>query len=144
MTTQSPPPLTGQDINLAARAVRDVLDALLDQAQLTFPQSLALQTLAADSKPRDSLVADLADRIRADRHAVAFALDGLIRRGLVSDAADGLRLTQSGKEHLERTLAATQRATAQLYRDFAPDDLATTRRVLVELIARAPTVQVGV
>ncbi|HEY3063055.1 MAG TPA: hypothetical protein VGL99_29120 [Chloroflexota bacterium] len=141
MTTQSPP-LTGQDINLAARAVRDVLDALLDQAHLSFIQLIALQTLAGPTPPanRQGLVDDIATRLRADTHAVSTSITGLSRRRLVDDASDQPRLTADGRQLLERMLASVSRATAQLYADFAPDDLATTRRVLVELIERAPRV----
>jgi DNA-binding MarR family transcriptional regulator len=143
VTIQSPP-LTGQDINLAARAVRDVLDGLLDQAHLSFIQFVALQTLATPTPPADraALTDDIATRLRADTHAVSVGLAGLGRRGLIADVSDQPRLTAEGRQLLERTLASVSRATTQLHADFAPDELATTRRVLVELIDRAPRVRV--
>jgi DNA-binding MarR family transcriptional regulator len=142
VTTQSPP-LTGQDINLAARAVRDVLDELLAQAHLTFIQFVALQTLASPETPvdRQELVDDIATRLRADTHAVSVGLATLGRHGLVEDLPAQPRLTPQGRQLLERMQAAVGRATSVLYADFAADDLATTRRVLVELIDRASRVR---
>ena len=82
MTTQTPP-LNGQDINLAARAVRDLLDVLLERADLTFEQSLVMQALGpeSDGLERTALVTDLADRLRGrarvTRLARAHYYDGL-------------------------------------------------------------------
>jgi DNA-binding MarR family transcriptional regulator len=140
MTTPAPL-LNGMDINLAARATRDVLDALLDQAGLTFPEWVAMQTLAAPNQhaERPALVTDLATRLRIDPAAVAEVLDSLATSGLIADE----RLTPSGAALCARIQAGIGRITATLYADFAPEDLATTRRVLLELTDRAPRLRVA-
>jgi DNA-binding MarR family transcriptional regulator len=139
MTTHAPP-LNGMDINLAARATRDVLDALLDQAGLTFAQWVAIQTLAPPHQPveRAALVSDLATRLRIDPPTVSDLLGSLAATGHIADD----RLTPSGAALFTRIQAGIGRITATLYADFAPEDLATTRRVLLEITARAPHLRV--
>jgi len=141
MTTQTPP-LTGQDINLAARAVRDLLDVLLERAGLTFEQSLVLQALGpeADGLERNTLVAELAGRLRVDPSEVSATVEGLAQAGLLVDTPQRVRLTPSGRASYDGVQAGIRRVTGRLYGPFAPDDLAVTRRVLREIIERAPAV----
>ena len=51
-----------------------------------------------------------------------------------------VRLTPSGQSGYDGVQYGIRRVTARLYGPFAPDDLATTRRVLREIIERAPVV----
>jgi hypothetical protein len=48
-----------------------------------------------------------------------------------------LELTPEGSAELQRLNAIIGGITAELYRDFDPDELAITRRVLVTLTERA-------
>ena len=141
MTTQTPP-LTGQDINLAARAVRDLLDVLLERTGLTFEQWLVVQALGpeANGLARQELVSDLSDRLRVEPTEVATTVSGLTHAGLLVDSPERVRLTPSGQSAYDGVQSGIRRVTARLYRPFAPDDLATTRRVLREIIERAPVV----
>jgi DNA-binding MarR family transcriptional regulator len=141
MTTQTPP-LTGQDINLAARAVRDLLDVLLERAGLTFEQSLVLQALGPETNglDRQGLVTDLAKRLRVDPSEVSTTVVSLAHAGLLVESPERVRLTPDGQSTYDGMQSGIRRVTARLYGPFAPDDLATTRRVLREIIERAPVV----
>jgi len=140
------PTLTGQDINVAARAVRRLLDALLDEAGITFAGWVAVLTLAQDGPAirRDVLQRDLAENLQADASSITELLDQLESTGLVREASDAgaadavhVRLTPDGEALVRRLQEGIGRITAELYSGFDPTDLATTRRVLVEVTERA-------
>src|SRR6188472_2355622 len=103
MATQTPP-LNGQDINLAARAVRDLLDVLLAREGVEFEPWLLVQALGAapGGLEREALVGDLAARLRVDAAQVNAALDGLERDGLVARESSRARLTLRGQAAYDR------------------------------------------
>jgi DNA-binding MarR family transcriptional regulator len=142
MTTQTPP-LTGQDINLAARAVRDLLDILLDRAGLSFEQSLALQALgpAPGGLNTEALIDDLATRLRVPPSTVRDTLQRLVAAGLIEDETPTVRLTPTGRATYDEVQAGISHVVAEVYGSCAPEDLATTRRVLREITARAESLR---
>jgi DNA-binding MarR family transcriptional regulator len=133
------PPLNGQDINLAARAVRDLLDALIAREGVDFEPWLLVQALgpAAGGLERAAVVADLAARLRVDPAQVSALLDGLERAGLVAHDVSRMLLTPRGHAAYERVQAGVARITPRIYGELAPEDLATTRRVLHAITERA-------
>jgi DNA-binding MarR family transcriptional regulator len=147
MTTLAQP-VTGQDINVAARAVRRLLDVLLAEAGTSFPPFATLNTLAlrGPSVARDPFVRELATGLQADEATVRAILRELQSRGLVRQtspldepAAVRVELTAEGEAEQRRLGALAQAATRQLYSGIDADDLATTRRVLVTVTERVTT-----
>jgi DNA-binding MarR family transcriptional regulator len=143
--TVSAPPVTGQDINLAARSTRKALEVLLAEQGASFPPLGAMNTIVTRgaSLDRQELVRFLGSALDVDAQTVATILHGLQTRGLareVTSAGDGrvhLELTAEGSAELQRLNAIIGGITAELYRDFEPEELAITRRVLVTLTERA-------
>ena len=60
-------------------------------------------------------------------------VDDLTERGLLDDG----RLTSEGRELLARLQASIADDVSAIFDDLAPDDVATTERVLNELLSRA-------
>ena len=143
--TVSAPPITGQDINLAARATRKALELLLAEQGASFPPLATMNAIVARgaSFQREELVRFLGRALDLDAQTVAMILHGLQTRGLVrdvastSDATIHVELTPEGAAEHQRLNAIVGGLTAELYRDFDSDDLATARRVLVTLTERA-------
>jgi len=138
MATQTPP-LNGQDINLAARAVRDLLDVLIAREHVDFEPWLLVQALgpAVGGLEREPLVADLAARLRVEPAQVGAMLDGLEREALVAHEGSRVLLKPRGQAAYERVQAGVARITPRIYGELAPEDLATTRRVLHAITERA-------
>jgi DNA-binding MarR family transcriptional regulator len=138
-------PVTGQDINLAARATRKALELLLAEQGASFPPLATMNAIVArgGSVQREELVRVLASALDVEAQTVAIIVHGLQTRGLVRDVpstSDGtphVELTPAGSTEHQRLSAIIGGLTDELYRDFGPDDLATTRRVLVTLTERA-------
>ncbi|MGI8336097.1 MarR family winged helix-turn-helix transcriptional regulator [Actinomadura scrupuli] len=130
------PPLTGQDIGLAANATRKLLDILLDRTGTTFDEWVALRTLALEGPviPPAALLPDLAGKLSAGEPAVAALLDRLTARGLVQE---GFALTADGQALFARLRDAVAGVTARMYGDLDAGDLAVTRRVLAQVTERA-------
>lgn len=144
MTTVAQP-VNGQDINLAARATRNALELLLADHGTSFRPLAAMNVIAsrgAALEPED-VVASLSNAFDVENEPVKTILHGLETRGLVrrtTSTVDGKRhfeLTEEGKAEHQRLSALTATLTAELYRGFEAEDLATTRRVLVALTERA-------
>jgi DNA-binding MarR family transcriptional regulator len=136
-TMTTPRVLNGRDINIAAAATRSILDGLLDHADLTFTQFVALRALPAD---RDSLARN-ASGPAATPDALIAALDQLIARGLVT-GADHCERTTQGQQLFERINSASLRAGDQLYEGIADNDLQATKRVLDIVTQRAKGVHI--
>jgi DNA-binding MarR family transcriptional regulator len=137
-STTSTPPITGRDINLAARATRDVLDVLLTEAGVSFNRWVALRTVALtgpiDAGPlHDNLAADL----RVDAAAADDLLADLGRSGLTSRQHGQVALTPAGDVLYRRIQSAVAQATTELYAGIDPGDLAVTARVLRQVTERA-------
>ena len=117
-TPETPTPLFGQILGGAQNAARGALDRLLGAEGATFPQWIVLNALAT------------ATPTPLDEGAVA----DLTAAGLVGP---GPALTPAGEErhaHLRTEIAAL---SAGFLADVPPGDVATARRVLEALTAKA-------
>lgn len=134
-------PVNGQDINVAARAVRTLLDDLLAAEGTSFAPSATLNFIATrgPSIPREVLVRDLGAGLDVDPSTVLALLRHLQARGLVRQSTAVVELTAAGETEQRRLQALVAAATTELYRGFDPVDLATTRRVLVTVTERVAT-----
>jgi DNA-binding MarR family transcriptional regulator len=140
MTTA--PPLTGQDINVAANATRALLDVQLDRAGLAFEQWVALRALTAPGPAERATVRGrLAELLSIPPATVDELLDGLAARGLVRE--DGtvdtaaVDLTPQGRAAFDQVNDGGLATAAKLYGDMDSGDLATTKRVLADITERA-------
>lgn len=140
--------LTGQDINMAARATRLVLDKVLAKEDTTYADWVALRTVAAGEPPtrHDALRSALSTRLDADADSISRLLRDLESRQLIqrdpTHAAVHIALTPSGHALLQRLGGAVAEATDRLYGDLDPDDLAAARRVLLRVTERAEALRV--
>ena len=133
-------PVNGQDINLAARATRKALEALLAEQGTTFPPLAVMNVLTTrgGSLDRAALVEFVSTVLELDAMTVRLIVHGLEQRGLIAASGErGLELTSEGRHEHKRLSALAGQVTAELYRDLDPRDLAVTRRVLVTLTERA-------
>jgi DNA-binding MarR family transcriptional regulator len=146
VTQTSPAPLSGQNIGEAARAVNRLLIAILDEAGITFEEWVALRTLALDGSAvrRDALRQNLAENLDTDPASIVALLDQLASAGMVHETSDTgdqdailVELTPDGDALYQRLLETVGRTSARLYSGLDPNDLAATRRVLVEVTERA-------
>lgn len=146
MTTVAPP-VTGQDINLAARATRQALEVLLAEQGTSFPPLAAMNVIVSRGATLDTnaVIATLGNALDVDPDTIRAVLHGLEARGLVRrttstvDRKPHFEMTAEGSAEHQRLSALTAALTAELYRDFDAEDLATTRRILVTLTERANT-----
>ncbi|MFI5895322.1 MarR family winged helix-turn-helix transcriptional regulator [Actinoplanes sp. NPDC051513] len=131
--------MTGQTIAEAQGAVRALLDRTLAGSGLTSNEYVALRV--ADARRVDDLAGFLAGQrqLNLDQVAAGALVTGLQRRGLLCEGA----ITPAGMELFERVNARVAATTAQLYEALNEDDLATTQRVLTEVINRAQTISAG-
>jgi hypothetical protein len=125
--TDTTPPVNGQDIGLAARAGRVLLDRVLDAHQATFDEWVALRSLALDQDPVANFFGDqaLADSTLAHLTAQGFV------------TLDPAALTPAGSARYDALNADVLSISRRLYAGFAPEELATTGRVLREVARRA-------
>jgi DNA-binding MarR family transcriptional regulator len=144
------PRLSGIDIGTAANATRKLLDVLLREADVTFEEMVALNTVffTGPAVERRALVDDLAGRLSLDRSTIESQLARLESRGLIrertisGEAAPCVELTTDGHARGHLLRAAIKRTTDELYSVFDPVDLATTRTVL-HLIAERATARLA-
>ena len=138
MTTPSSPapPLTGQDINVAARATRQALIAGLAPLGVGFEEWVVVN-LVGSGQVTDE--AAMRARLTAGLGSSAAELDELLESSDLVARTDGggLALTAAGRETFAAGTKISDALVAELYAGFEPDELATTRRVLVELTERA-------
>jgi DNA-binding MarR family transcriptional regulator len=141
-------PVTGQDINMAARAARTALEVVLAEQGTAFPPLAVLNTLVAHGGAIDraALIAQLAHGLDVSSQTVQTVLHGLETRGLVRASPEAqaaphiersIELTPEGQADQRRLTAITRELTTALYAGFDADELAVTRRVLVALTERA-------
>jgi hypothetical protein len=133
-------PLPGVDIGDAAKAVRSLLDVVLDAQDVTFAEWVALRTLGTSagrvSQPalRDGVVLAL-DLDAAEATALLCSLEG---RGLLCyDGFEQVGLTVDGAALFDEIQAGVAAITAEVYGGIDAGELATTRRVLASVAARA-------
>jgi hypothetical protein len=129
------PTLTGQTIAEAQGAVSALLDRVLAGSGLDSNEYVALRV--ADTRRVDDLAGFLAGQrqLRLDRDAATALVENLRRRGLLCEDS----ITPAGTQVFRRAVELVGKATAELYGAMDEDDLATTQRVLTEVITRAKT-----
>jgi len=127
------PTLTGQTIAEAQGAVRALLDRTLAGSGLTSNEYVALRV--ADARRVDDLAGFLAGQpqLGLDAAAASDLVAGLQRRGLLCEGS----ITPTGMDLFAKVGAQVAQTTAQLYAEMDEGDLATTQRVLSDVIARA-------
>lgn len=136
-------PVTGQVIGEAQRAIEPLLDAVLAEVGTDFRTWVTLNTLAGggEALPRTMLERDLAMALRADPSSIRGQIEQMAAGGLVDSGTGVLdanvRLTADGRALHQRVRDGVARTSSQLYGGMDADDLATTRRVLVEVTRRA-------
>lgn len=149
MTTT--PALT-RDIGQAERAMRAVLERLLDEAGLSFPEWTVLVFLdGAGPLARSELVRRQVDGRVAPEVAARAAVDDLRSRGFLAptggaqgaSGSDGdgedprLALTAAGEAVYRPARLTVSRITDEFYGDLPPADLEATHRTLAEVARRA-------
>jgi DNA-binding MarR family transcriptional regulator len=146
-----PPVLTGQDIAEAQGAVQGALEHALAGTGTTSREYVVLRVLAVRGPFQSP--ASLHDFLAGQRQlalspaAVAELLARLQARGLATGTAKNgpgpAQLTPEGAE-LFRSLAETVApSTGDVFAGIAEDDLATTHRVLQQVIEQAHRLQHG-
>ncbi len=137
MTTTAPP-VTGQDINLAARFTRLALTVDLAAIDLSFEQSVVMNLVVSGSTVTSR---DVRNRLSAALGLQAAEADEVLEHleaaQLLDRQEDGLALTPAGRLRWHEAQAAVAALVAELYADLDPDELAATRRVLVAVTERA-------
>jgi DNA-binding MarR family transcriptional regulator len=145
MTQSAAPIPIGQYIGEAEGALTALLEGALRGTDLTRNEYLTLQVLAQRGPFEDPgefhrFLAG-ARQLRMDRPEVAELLEELERKGLVTGASQSgagpAQLTEHGTEVLAGVRERVGSITRRLVADVDPQDLETTRRVLVELVERA-------
>jgi MarR family transcriptional regulator for hemolysin len=133
-------PLAGQ-INVAARATRGLLDAVLAQAGTTFS---SWTVLAALSTRGPAIQRDLAKSLNMIGPSVVERIDQLESAGLVTrSAVPGDRraslvdLTAEGDALVARVGGVMRSTEDALTGGLDPDDVQATRRVLAQVAERA-------
>ena len=146
MTTT--PTLT-RDIGHAERTMRALLERLLDEAGLSFPEWTVLNFLdGAGPLTRSELAQRQVDGRVVPEAAARATVDGLRSRGLLAPAdeahgagGDGedprLSPTAAGEAVYRPVRRTVARITDELYSDLPAADLEATHRTLAEVTRRA-------
>jgi DNA-binding MarR family transcriptional regulator len=133
-------PVNGQIIGETERSLAPLIGAILAEAGTNFPTWVALNVLNTDGEavPATALRDTLAARLASDNVSIPELLEQLESRGLARTApGGGVVLTADGRALYQRVREGVERTNAELYAGLDPGDLATTRRVLVEVTRRA-------
>jgi hypothetical protein len=136
------PILTGDAINLAARAVQAVLEGLLEETGTSFHEWVTLNAVAASggSIEQHVLEARLHDSLKRDADAIDEAIAHLVNEGhlrRVPGAEAALEVTPSGSALHDRIRSGSGEIAARLYEGIPVEDLAATARVLATVRERA-------
>ncbi len=138
-----------RDIGQAERAMRALLEQLLYEAGLSFPEWTVLNFLDGNGPLARSALAQRQVDGRVVPEAAAWAtVDGLWSRGLLAPAdevpgAGGddkdprLAPTAAGEAAYRPVRQIVARITDDLYSDLPPADLEATHRTLAEVTRRA-------
>jgi DNA-binding MarR family transcriptional regulator len=139
------PPLTGQDIAEAQGALRAVLDTALARTGTTSNGYVALRVLAvrgpieSPAAFHDYLTGQR--QLGLDPQAATELLNDLESNGLISGSSPNdpgpVQLTDQGAALHTRLAESIVPVTKQVFADLDPDDLATARRVLIQLTEQA-------
>jgi MarR family transcriptional regulator, transcriptional regulator for hemolysin len=124
----------GRQVNHAARAMRAVLDARLATAGTNFATWTVLFVLDAEGP---IIQRELAARLEVEGPTLVRRIDQLESEGLVSRKespgdrrATLVALTDEGRALFKRVRHAVSEIQAELVSGLAPEDVATTLRVL--------------
>ncbi len=133
MTTPFGPQLIGETEKTLNALLLRHLHAVDADGGLTEPQwvTLRVANMLDGTVDRDGLAAAVAER--AHFPDAAQHVDDLTARGLL----EGGGLTSEGRELLARLQASIADDVSAIFDDLAPDDVATSERVLNELLSRA-------
>lgn len=127
MSTPFGPQLIGE----TEKTLNAILRQLLRGRRLSEPEWVTLRLAGQLELDHQSLVAALADR--AHLTEPARIVDALTERGLLQ----GGQLTSEGRELVRAAQAVVTDATAVIWRDLDPDDVAAAERVLHEVVRRS-------
>jgi DNA-binding MarR family transcriptional regulator len=145
-TVPEPPPATtldpiGRQLNVAARAARGLLDAVLAENGTTFSSWVVLAALEASGP---TIQRDLATRLEMIGASVVERIDQLEGARLVERSsvpgdrrASLVSLTQRGRALFARVQGVMQATEAALLSGLEPGDVDATRRVLTQIASRA-------
>jgi hypothetical protein len=136
MTTPFGPQLIGETEKTLNALLLRHLEAVGVDGGLTEPQWVTLRVahMLDGTVDRDGLATAVADR--AHFPDAAQHVDDLTARGLL----DNGQLTSYGQEVLTYVQASVAEDASAVFDDLVPDDVATTERVLNELLSRARVV----
>ena len=131
----------GYQVNVAARATRALLDSRLAEQGVTFATWVVLIALATRG---DLIQRDLAGIVDVEGPTMVRRLDQLEAQGLVARnpvpgdrRATRVSLTPGGRALYARLRDAVRVAEVDLVSEITPEDVATTHRVLRQVIERA-------
>lgn len=136
-------PALTRDIGQAERAMRAVLERLLDEAGLTFPEWTVLVFLdGAVPLARSELVRRQVDGSVAHEDVAQATVDGLRLRKLLAPVDDGgeeprLAFTAAGEAAYRPVRQTVYRITEEFFGDLPLSDLEATHRILAEVTRRA-------
>src|SRR4051794_28366926 len=131
------PPLSGLDINLAARTTRLALVADLERIDTTFEEWVTINLVGTGQAPTaTALHQRLAPALGLDAGTIDGVLDALVGTAIVARDGDQLALTDTGRTRWHEGQAIVAEIVDAFYTGFDAEDLATTRRVLVEVTER--------
>jgi DNA-binding MarR family transcriptional regulator len=134
------PSLT-QMVGRAESAFGALLAQVLTPLGATFHQWVCLSLLASSSGAlaTDSLTERVSSALKVDRALVLTVLESLTADGFLhgDHGAGEIVLTPRGRERFDELRRAIEAATASMYEGLSDNEIATTRRVLELLIARA-------
>lgn len=136
-------PALTRDIGQAERAMRAVLERLLDEAGLTFPEWTVLVFLDGTVPlARSELVRRQVDGRVAHEDVAQATVDGLRSGKLLAPVDDGgedprLAFTAAGEAAYRPVRQTVSRITEEFFGDLPPSDLKATHRTLAEVTRRA-------
>ncbi|MEU8852011.1 MarR family transcriptional regulator [Streptomyces sp. NPDC048564] len=139
MTTTTPL-LDPRVIALAHYASRALLERVLARHGATFQQSVTLRLVNVADGPveRDHLVDGVVGALKIDAAEAHSVVDELIAAQLLAPQEPSrVRITDAGRELLERTSTETAPISARVYADLPTEDLAAAGRVLTLITERA-------
>lgn len=139
MSDGSTPPVSGREVNSAARATRALLDRLLREERLAFPTWAVINLIGTAGRPlaRAGIVDALAEGIDMPRESLSGLVDGIAAEGLIRFEGATADLTAEGADRLRRMRARVTATGAELWSGFSAGDLEATARVLSGVTERA-------
>ncbi|HEX4213622.1 MAG TPA: hypothetical protein VIA06_09905 [Candidatus Dormibacteraeota bacterium] len=145
MSDVTVPVISGFDLNLAARATRSALDRVLEREGLTFPTWGVMNQIGSKGGriPAEELTAALRAGLGMGPEALSGLLRAVAAEGLITVGEGSAELTAAGAERFRRLQALVADLAGELWAGFDPEELAVTRRVLVEVAERARAAATG-